>query len=112
MRLREVTYVLLEVSIVQLLSGPFQGTLFKEPPKFLFGDSQALRPVGDLDTGQSHQVKLLTVDILMKPDARHVDDLLFQLAGAHLARLLFYGLLETDLEVRFVFERFEFWVWH
>jgi len=47
----------------------------------------------------------------MKADARHVDNLLFQLAGAHLARLLYYGLLETDLEMRFVVERFEFGVW-
>lgn len=112
MRLREVTYILLEVSIVQLLSGPFQGTLFEEPPKFLFGDSQALRPVRDLDAGQSHQVELLTVNILMKADARHVNDLLFQLAGAHLARLLFYGLFEADLELRFLVERFKFGVWH
>jgi hypothetical protein len=38
----EVTYVLLKVSIVKLLSGPFLGTLFEEPPKFIFGDNKAL----------------------------------------------------------------------
>jgi hypothetical protein len=38
----EVTYILLEVSIVQLLSGPFLGTLFEETPKLIFGDSEAL----------------------------------------------------------------------
>ena len=57
-------------------------------------------------------MKLLTVDILMKADARHADYLLFHLARANLTRLLFYGLREAYFELRFVVKRFEFGVWH
>jgi hypothetical protein len=57
-------------------------------------------------------VKLLTVDILMKADARHVDYFFLHLTGANLTRLLFYGLREANFELRFVVERFEFRIWH